>query len=134
MNAMNAMIYKGYSARVEYDDRDKIFVGRLAGIRDVVSFHGESVAALEVAFHESVDDYVAACITLGQTPQKPASGRLMLRVPPEVHGAVLTAAQAAGKSLNQWAAKVLAEAALWVKAWIKARNGARNGARAARLS
>ncbi len=108
---MNAMIYKSYVARVEYDDHDKIFVGRLAGMRDVVSFHGESVAELQAAFHESVDDYVAACIKLGQSPEKPASGRLMLRVPPEVHGAVLTAAQAAGTSLNQWAAKVLAEAA-----------------------
>ena len=108
---MNSMTYKGYMARIEYDDRDKIFFGRIAGIRDVVSFHGESVTELQAAFHESVDDYVAACIKLGQTPEKPASGRLMLRVPPEVHGAVLTAAQAAGTSLNQWAAKVLAEAA-----------------------
>lgn len=80
-------------------------------MRDVVSFHGESVAELEAAFHEAVDDYVAACAKLGQTPEKPASGRLMLRIPPEVHGAALVAAQAAGTSLNQWAAKVLAEAA-----------------------
>jgi predicted HicB family RNase H-like nuclease len=35
----------------------------------------------------------------------------MLRVPPEVHSAALTAAEAAGTSLNQWAAKVLGEAA-----------------------
>ncbi|MDW8324723.1 MAG: toxin-antitoxin system HicB family antitoxin, partial [Burkholderiales bacterium] len=41
----------------------------------------------------------------------PASGRLMLRVPPQVHQAALAAAQAAGMSLNQWAARVLAEAA-----------------------
>ena len=108
---MNAMTYKGYTARIEYDDSNKIFFGRLAGMRDVVSFHGESVAELEAAFHEAVDDYVAACAKLGQTPEKPASGRLMLRIPPEVHGAALVAAQAAGTSLNQWAAKVLAEAA-----------------------
>ena len=108
---MNSMTYKGYMARIDYDDHDKIFFGRIAGVRDVVSFHGESVTELQAAFHESVDDYVAACIMLGQSPQKPASGRLMLRVPPEVHGAVLPAAQAAGTSLNQWAAKVLAEAA-----------------------
>ena len=80
-------------------------------MRDVVSFHGESVAELEAAFHEAVDDYVAACAKLGQTPEKPASGTLMLRIPPEVHGAALVAAQAAGTSLNQCAAKVLAEAA-----------------------
>jgi predicted HicB family RNase H-like nuclease len=35
----------------------------------------------------------------------------MLRVPPEVHGAVLFAAQVKGMSLNQWASNVLREAA-----------------------
>lgn len=107
----NAMTYKGYTARIEYDDNDKIFIGRLAGLRDIVTFHGESVAELETAFHESVDDYLAACEKLGQKPEKPTSGRLMLRVPPEVHSAALIAAQAAGTSLNQWAAKALMEAA-----------------------
>jgi predicted HicB family RNase H-like nuclease len=108
---MNTLTYKGYTARIEFDDRDRVFCGRLAGIRDIVTFHGESVAELEAAFHESVDDYVAACEKLGQSPEKPSSGKLMLRIPPEVHSAALIAAQAAGKSLNQWAARVLADAA-----------------------
>lgn len=107
----SVMTYRGYVARIEYDDNDKIFVGRIAGIRDIVSFHGESVAELERAFHESVDDYLDACAKLGQSPDKPASGKLMLRVPPEVHRAALIAAEASGTSLNQWAAKVLADAA-----------------------
>ncbi|MBK5969293.1 hypothetical protein CCR91_11035 [Thiorhodovibrio winogradskyi] len=51
------------------------------------------------------------CEEIGQPPIKPPSGNMMLRVPPEVHGAALIAAQAAGTSLNQWAAKVLEEAA-----------------------
>ncbi|OIN93122.1 MAG: antitoxin HicB [Comamonadaceae bacterium CG1_02_60_18] len=108
---MNAMTYRGYTARIEYDDADRIFVGRLAGIRDIVGFHASTVDALQSAFHESVDDYCKACEKLGQTPQKPASGKLMLRVPPEVHSAALVAAQASGVSLNQWAGKVLQQAA-----------------------
>ncbi|MDR2173785.1 MAG: type II toxin-antitoxin system HicB family antitoxin, partial [Burkholderiales bacterium] len=84
---MNAMTYKGYAARVEYDAEDRIFVGHLAGIRDIVGFHGSSVDELEAAFHESVDDYLAACEKLGQKPDKPASGKMMLRVSPEIHGA-----------------------------------------------
>lgn len=108
---MNAMTYKGYTARIEYDDADRIFVGRLAGIRDIVGFHASTVEALQNAFHESVDDYVEACKKLGQAPQKPASGKLMLRVAPEVHRAALTAAQASGVSLNQWASRVLQAAA-----------------------
>jgi predicted HicB family RNase H-like nuclease len=105
------MTYKGQTARVEFDARDDILVGRLVGITDVVSFHADSVADLRAAFEEAVDDYLETCAKLGKAPQQPASGRLMLRVPPEVHGAALVAAQAAGTSLNQWAAKVLAEAA-----------------------
>lgn len=108
---MNAMTYKGYTARIEYDDADQIFVGRLAGIRDIVGFHASTVDTLQAAFHESVDDYVHACAKLGQTPHKPASGKLMLRVAPEIHSAALIAAQASGQSLNQWAAKALERAA-----------------------
>ena len=109
---MNAMTYKGYTARIEYDDADHIFIGRLAGIRDIVGFHGVTVDALQDAFHESVDDYVKACEKLGQTPQKPVSGKLMLRVTPDVHRAALIAAQASGVRLNQWASQVLQQAAV----------------------
>ena len=108
---MNTMTYKGYTARIEFDDRNEVFVGHLLGIRDVVGFHADNVPELRSAFEESVDDYLETCAKIGKSPEKPASGKLMLRIPPEVHGAALVAAQAAGTSLNQWAAKVLAEAA-----------------------
>lgn len=107
---MNTMIYKGYAARIEFDAEDRIFVGHIAGIRDIVGFHGSSVEELETAFHEAVDDYLAACEKLGQTPNKPYSGKLMLRVPPEVHAHAAMMAEAHGKSLNQWAADVLSNA------------------------
>ena len=43
-------------------------------------------------------------------PEKPASGKLLLRVPPEVHGKALVAAQTSGKIINQWATEVLQSA------------------------
>lgn len=107
---MNAMFYKGYSARIEFDDEDRIFVGHLAGIRDIVGFHGSSVDELEGAFHEAVDDYVAHCAKVGLPPNKPFSGRMLLRVPPEVHARASAAAQVAGVSLNQWATVALEQA------------------------
>ena len=94
---MNAMSYKGYTARIEYDPDDRLFVGHLARIRDIIGFHGSSVAELEATFHESVDDYLAACAKLGQSPDKPASGKMMLRVPQEVHRAALIAAWCTAK-------------------------------------
>ena len=53
------MTYKGFDAKVEFDEDDQIFVGRIVGIRDVVGFHSDTVAGLEAAFHETVNDYVA---------------------------------------------------------------------------
>ena len=106
----NAMTYKGYQARVEYDDEDEIFFGRIAGIRDSVSFHADSVPELKAAFHEAVDDYLDTCAKIGKEPQKPYSGRVMFRVSPEVHRKAAIAAELEGKSLNQWAEDVLARA------------------------
>lgn len=108
---MSKMTHKGYSARIEYDDRDAIFVGRIVGINDIISFHADTVTDLKAAFVEAVDDYLETCERLGREPQVAASGRLMLRVSPEVHRASLSAAQAKGISLNQWAENVLREAA-----------------------
>lgn len=68
---MNMMKYKGYVARIEYDDKDRIFVGHLAGIKDIVGFHGDTVDGLERAFHESVDNYVALSEETGRPGQKP---------------------------------------------------------------
>lgn len=108
---MNTMRYNGYSARVEFDADDRILVGHIAGIKDVVGFHGASVDELEAAFHEAVDDYLAACKKLKQAPNKPFSGRVMLRLPPELHARASAAAQVRGVSFNQWAAEVLETAA-----------------------
>ncbi|GHT82711.1 antitoxin HicB [Betaproteobacteria bacterium] len=107
---MNYLSYNGYSALMEYDMDDHILVGKIVGIRDRVVFHGETVAEFEAAFRQSVDDYLANCKALGRDPEKPASGKLMLRIPPQVHAAALAAARASGTSLNQWAANVIYKA------------------------
>ena len=104
------MKYLGYTARIEYDPADRIFVGRVIGTRDGINFHGASVEELERAFHEAVDDYLAACKELGQEPNKPYSGKLLLRLQPEDHAAIVSAAESSGTSINQWAADVLRRA------------------------
>ena len=107
---MNTMTYKGYTARVEFDERDDIFVGRILGVRDIISFHADSVPQLRAEFAAAVEDYLADCAEQGIPPEKPASGKVMLRIRPEVHAAATVAAQAAGKSLNQWAEDVFERA------------------------
>jgi predicted HicB family RNase H-like nuclease len=107
---MNTMTCKGYFARVEYDEDDEVFTGRLLGIRDVVSFHAQTVAGLKEALADAVDDYLETCAKVGKTPEKAYSGNLMFRVPPEVHAGAALAAERSGKSLNQWAEEALAAA------------------------
>ena len=107
----NVLTYKTYNARIEFDAADAIFFGRIAGVRDVVGFHADTVGDLITAFHKAVYDYLESCASAGKTPERPYSGKLMLRVDPQVHAASARAAELAGVSLNQWSAQVLAKAA-----------------------
>lgn len=115
---MNVLSYKGYHCRPEFDSGGDVFFGRLAGIRDIVTFHADSVAGLRAAFEEAVDDYLESSAKLGREPNRPYSGKVMFRVDPEVHRAAATAAELAHLSLNEWAEQVLREAA---RAWLPAR-------------
>ena len=107
----NTMTYKGYTASMTFDTDDKIIVGRVLDIDDIISFHGESVSDFEQAFHTAVDDYISACAQLAQSPEKPASGRLMLRISPEIHAAAIKAAQRSGSSMNKWVEHLIGQAA-----------------------
>lgn len=88
INTMNMMKHKGYTALIESDENDRVFVGHLAGIKDIVGFHGTTADELENVFHESVDSYVSINAETGRAAQKPYSGKLMLRVSPDIHAAV----------------------------------------------
>jgi predicted HicB family RNase H-like nuclease len=107
---MSAMNYKGYSALVEYDDDDGIFFGKIAGINDVVGFHADTVDALRAAFHEAVDDYLTACAKVGKEPDREYSGKVMLRLDPELHARIAKTAELAGLSINQWGERVFSQA------------------------
>lgn len=104
---MNTMEYKGFSAKVEYSEEDACFIGHVAGVADVIGFHGESVAELRAAFEESVDDYLATCQELGRAPNKPYSGQFRLRLAPSIHARAAMLAEAHGKSLNAWVSEVI---------------------------
>ena len=108
---MNVLSYKSFQARIDFDAEDGLFVGRLAGINDVIGFHAETVPDLTAAFREAVDDYLATCDRIGKAPEKPYSGKMLFRVAPDVHARAALAAQLSGKSLNQWGEEALSAAA-----------------------
>ena len=106
------MDYKGYRAAVSYDDEAGIFHGEVIGTRDVITFEGTSVEQLRKEFRFSLDDYLAVCAERGRQPDRPFSGKIPLRVAPEIHRAATAAAKAAGKSLNAWLAEMVEQATL----------------------
>jgi predicted HicB family RNase H-like nuclease len=120
----NFMSYKGYTTSMVYDTEDKIIVGRVQDVDDIISFHGESVAEFESNFQAAIDDYIAASEELGSPPEKPASGKVMLRIAPEVHAAALKAAARSGTSLNKWAESALGRAARKAPARVPSRSAA----------
>jgi len=81
----NTMQYKNYMAKVEYNDEAGVFHGEVIDLRDVITFEGESVGELRQAFEDSVEDYLEFCAQRDQEPEKPFSGRLLLRISPELH-------------------------------------------------
>ncbi len=105
------MEHKGYVGKVEFDDESGVFHGEVANLRDVVTFEGKTVAELRKAFRGSVDDYLAFCEERGESPEKPYSGRFVVRVDPSLHKAIATRAKLKSKSLNAWVHDVLEDAA-----------------------
>lgn len=93
--------YKGYRGSAELDDEAGVFHGEVLDTRDVITFQGTTVRQLEKAFRESVDDYLEFCRERGEEPDKPFTGRLMVRLPPALHRSLHVRARLERKSLNQ---------------------------------
>ncbi|MCH7827257.1 MAG: type II toxin-antitoxin system HicB family antitoxin [Bacteroidetes bacterium] len=99
--------YKGYSGQINYDDEMKILHGEVIDTRDVITFQGRSVDEIEKAFRESIDDYLDFCKERGEEPEKPFSGKFILRMPPRLHHKLYLKANRSGKSLNKWVVETL---------------------------
>lgn len=69
--------YKGYHTKVEYSVEDQVFYGKIEGIKDFVNFESDSLGTVEEEFHKAVDDYLALCEDLGESPGKPYMDKSM---------------------------------------------------------
>lgn len=107
---MTLLKYKGYTATLEVDVEDGVLRGDVIDIRDVITFEGNTIAELEQAFHESIDDYLDFCARKNIAPEKPFSGQFLVRTTPERHRLVAEAAAGVGKSVNKWVDDMLQQA------------------------
>jgi predicted HicB family RNase H-like nuclease len=104
------MEYKGYIGKVEIDEEVGILYGEVINVRDVITFEGTTVDEVQQAFRESVDDYLDFCAQRGESPEKPFSGKFVLRLPAELHRKAYIQAKLKDKSLNSWVTEVLQSA------------------------
>jgi predicted HicB family RNase H-like nuclease len=103
--------YKGYTGMVDYDPALRCFSGHVIDLRDEIYFEGASVEELEASMRRAVDHYLAVCAKRGEEPERPFSGKLNLRLGPDLHRTAALAAAAAGESLNNWLVRVVESAA-----------------------
>jgi predicted HicB family RNase H-like nuclease len=101
------MEYKGYIGKVEIDEDAGLLHGEVINIRDVITFQGRTVEELQQALRESVDDYLEFCAQRGEDPEKPFSGKFVVRLPADLHRKAFVKAKLADKSLNNWVTDVL---------------------------
>ena len=96
----NTLRYKGYIGNVSFSEKDEVFHGKIIGIRDLITFEGDTVSSLVEDFHNAVDEYEEFCKQQGKQPDKPYKGTFNVRIQPELHRAAATQAALKGKTLN----------------------------------
>ncbi|MFL5806941.1 MAG: type II toxin-antitoxin system HicB family antitoxin [Roseiflexaceae bacterium] len=101
------MEYKGYLAKVEFDNEANLFHGQVVNIPDVITFQGQTVDELRQALADSVEDYLEFCAERNEEPEKPFSGRFLVRTDPSLHREIAIAASRANQSINAWINDVL---------------------------
>jgi predicted HicB family RNase H-like nuclease len=85
---------------VEFSEEDQVFHGKVIGIKDQISFEGDSVKTLTEDFHNAVDEYMEFCEKSGRQPDKPFKGSFNVRIQPELHRKAALEASSRGLTLN----------------------------------
>jgi len=104
---MTTMTHDSYVATVELDEAAGLFHGEVINTRDVLTFQGRTLDELRAAFADTVADYVEWCRERGKEPERPYSGNFTVRLSPELHRRIATAAAKSGKSVNGFVAETL---------------------------
>lgn len=96
----NYIHYRDYIGSIEFSEEDEVFHGKVIGIKNMISFEGDSVKTLIKDFHNAVDEYLEFCEKSGKQPEKPFKGSFNVRIQPELHRKAVLTASALGLSLN----------------------------------
>ena len=81
----NTMEYRGYTGSVEFSAEDKVFFGKVLGIRTLLSYEGTNADELLREFHGAVDEYLSYCEDNGVEPERAYKGSFNVRVSADLH-------------------------------------------------
>lgn len=104
---MNYLKYKGYLGTIEANLETGELFGKLAFLRDLITYEAQTLKALEQAFRVSIDTYLESCAELGKKPDHPFKGTFNVRVSPELHRKAVLASK--GRSLNAFISDAIEE-------------------------
>jgi predicted HicB family RNase H-like nuclease len=99
--------YKGYIAKIDFDDDNEYLHGEVINVRDVITFKGKNVQELKRELKNSVECYLDFCKKKKRDPEKPFSGKFIVRVAPNLHRELYSSAKLHGLSLNKFIAMTL---------------------------
>lgn len=105
----NTIEYKGYIGSVEFSETDRIFFGKVQGIRSLISYEGTTAEELLDDFHGAVDDYLATCEAEGTKPETAYKGSLNVRLGEELHRRAAIYAVTHCQSLNSFIEEAVRE-------------------------
>jgi len=101
----------GHKAVISFDPNMAMFRGEFPGLSGGADFYAVDVQGLLEEGRTSLKVYLQACEERGITPFKNFSGRFNVRISPDSHADIVTAAKTSGMSLNQWVEKALSHEA-----------------------
>ncbi len=107
----NVLEIDGERAVVTFDPDIGLFRGDFISLSGGADFYADSVAGLINEGRTSLAVYLDVCREKQIEPRRHYSGRFNVRLQPGLHEAASLAAAADGKSLNEWVAQTITEAA-----------------------
>ena len=110
MNTDNFLHYKGYVGSVLFSEKDKVFHGKVMGIKSLISYEGVSVDSIIQDFKNAIDEYLNDCLECGDEPEKSFKGCFNVRVESELHRKAAIAAYSRNISLNSFVEDAIRQA------------------------
>ncbi|CAI3959221.1 HicB family (HicB) [Commensalibacter communis] len=97
----NIMNIDGFKAIITYDNEIEMFRGEFINLNGGADFYANDVKELRKEGQKSLQTYLDVCKEKGINPKKEYSGKLPLRISPELHSQLVEASLRQGISINQ---------------------------------